>query len=304
MTWLDRALDATIVGSYGRGGYRRHARAFEDRPPRRLDGPVLVTGGTAGIGRATVDGLSAAGAEVIVWGRDPVRGAAVAAAAPGRSFAAVDLGDLDAVAAATTTLRRPLGGLVLNAGGMPTRRSTTPQGHEAIWASQVLGHALLVRRLAAAGALAPTARVIWVSSGGMYTQALDLSDLRRDRGYQRHVTYANAKRAQVMLSAAYAARWPSLWTGAMHPGWVDTAGLAAGMPWFRRVTRPLLRDAAAGADTVVWLTTDPDPGPSGAFWFDRARQPEHLSSRTRAGDAKLPALLAQVDAATDPWMDR
>jgi dehydrogenase/reductase SDR family protein 12 len=303
MSWLDRALDASIVGSYGRGGFRRHARAFVDRPPRRLDGPVLVTGGTAGIGLAVADGLTEAGAELVLWGRDRARGDMVAAAAPRRTFAPVDLGDLEAVARASTTLSRPLGGLVLNAGGMPMRRGLTPQGHEAIWASQVLGHALLVRRLVAAGALAPTARVVWVSSGGMYTQALDLSDLRRDRGYQRHVAYANAKRAQVMLSAAYAARWPAVWTGAMHPGWVDTDGLVAGMPWFRRLTLPMLRDAPAGADTVVWLTLDPDPGPSGAFWFDRARHPEHLSERTRAGDALLPALLARVEADTDPWMD-
>lgn len=302
MAWLDRALDASIVGSYGRGGYRRHARAFVDRPPRPLDGPVLVTGGTAGIGLAIADGLTAGGARVVLWGRDRARGEA-AAAAPGRTFTAVDLGDLEAVARASSTLPRPLGGLVLNAGGMPVQRGTTPQGHEAIWASQVLGHALLVRRLVASGGLAPTARVVWVSSGGMYTQALDLSDLRRERGYERHVTYANAKRSQVMLSAAYAARWPERWTGAMHPGWVDTDGLVAGMPWFRRLTLPMLRDPAAGADTVVWLTLDPDPGPTGAFWFDRARHPEHLWARTRTGDARLPALLDLVDEATDPWMD-
>jgi dehydrogenase/reductase SDR family protein 12 len=304
MTWLDRALDASIVGSYGRGGFRRHARAFVDHPPRRLDGPVLVTGGTAGIGLAAVEGLTAAGLEVVLWGRDRARGAAVVAAGPRRTFAPVDLGDLDAVARASASVEGPLGGLVLNAGGMPTERTLSPQGHEGIWASQVLGHALLLRRLVEAGALAPTARVVWVSSGGMYTQALDLSDLRRDRGYERHVTYANAKRAQVMLSAAYAARWPALWTSAMHPGWVDTAGLAAGMPWFRRLTLPMLRDGAAGADTVVWLTLDPAPGPTGAFWFDRARHPVHLLARTRAGDHQLPALLALVDAATEPWMNR
>jgi dehydrogenase/reductase SDR family protein 12 len=303
MSWLDRALDASILGSYGRGGYRRHARAFVDRPARPLEGPVLVTGGTAGVGLAAVDGLTAAGARVLLWGRDRARGEAAAAAAPGRAFTSVDLGDLAAVAEASRRLEGPLGGLVLNAGGMPTERRLTPQGHELIWASQVLGHALLLRRLVAAGALAPSARVVWVSSGGMYTQRLDLDDLRRERGYERHIAYANAKRAQVMLSAAYAARWPALWTSSMHPGWVDTEGLAAGMPWFRALTRPMLRDGAAGADTVVWLTVDPEPGPTGAFWFDRAVQPEHLLAKTRPSDDLLPALLALVDDTTQAWMN-
>jgi NAD(P)-dependent dehydrogenase (short-subunit alcohol dehydrogenase family) len=62
---------------------------------------ALVTGATSGIGRATALALGAAGAEVVVAGRDAGRGAETVAAitaAGGRAhFAAVDLGDHDAV---------------------------------------------------------------------------------------------------------------------------------------------------------------------------------------------------------------
>jgi NAD(P)-dependent dehydrogenase (short-subunit alcohol dehydrogenase family) len=62
---------------------------------------ALVTGATSGIGRVVALGLAAAGAEVVVTGRDAARGAeAVAAieAAGGRGrFLAVDLADLAAV---------------------------------------------------------------------------------------------------------------------------------------------------------------------------------------------------------------
>ena len=69
---------------------------------------------------------------------------------------------------------------------------------------------------------------------------------------------------------------------AMHPGWVDTAGLSSSLPRFRRVMRPLLRDARQGADTIVWLAARPvlDPA-SGGFWHDRAPRPEHRLPRTQ-----------------------
>ena len=39
----------------------------------------------------------------------------------------------------------------------------------------------------------------------------------------------------------------------MHPGWVETSGVADALPVFRLLMRPLLRDTADGADTAVWL---------------------------------------------------
>jgi hypothetical protein len=68
----------------------------------------------------------------------------------------------------------------------------------------------------------------------------------------------------------------------MHPGWVDTAGLRTSLPRFRRVMRPLLRDARQGADTIVWLGTQPTLEPAtGAFWQDREPRPEHRLPSTR-----------------------
>lgn len=57
---------------------------------------ALVTGGTAGIGREAARLLAAAGAEVIITGRDRDRGAA-AAAELGVRFVAADLSDVESV---------------------------------------------------------------------------------------------------------------------------------------------------------------------------------------------------------------
>ena len=45
------------------------------------------------------------------------------------------------------------------------------------------------------------------------------------------------------------------------------------LPVFRKLTRPLLRDTADGADTAVWLVaTRPESAPA-HFWHDRAQRP-------------------------------
>ena len=290
---LGKLLDRSVVFDFDRTGYERHARRFIDEPTRPL-GPVLMTGGTAGIGLAAAEALAQAGAEMLLWARNPERGAH-AAERTGGVFVPVDLGDLEAVAAASEDITHPVD-VVLNAGAMPLERTLSAQGHELIWASQVLGHTLLLHKLHARQLLR---RVVWVSSGGAYTQQLDLRDLPCEQGYQRHSVYANAKRAQLELNALLAELWPEVHLAAMHPGWVDTAAVQHSMPWFRAVTRPILRTPEQGADTIVWLVTRPEPGPSGRFWFDRAEVPVHRSrsTHTRPGDAEalLNLVRSQID---------
>lgn len=298
---FSRLLDRSIVLSFDRTGFRRHQKGFVDEPERTV-GDVLVTGGTAGIGYAACAGLSKRGARLTVWARNPTRGQR-AADTLGASFRAVDLGDLSAVAAAARAYApNQLSAVVLNAGAMPLERTRTDQGHELIWSSQVLGHLLILRVLYKRGLLGPDTRVVWVSSGGMYTQRLDLRDLRCERGYQRHTVYANAKRAQVILNEHLAGAWPEVPTACMHPGWVKTEAVAHAMPVFNALTGPILRAPSEGADTIVWWVTREQAPPTGRFWFDRREQPTHLrsSTRTRAGDRD--ALTQQVFADTDPYV--
>ena len=69
---------------------------------------------------------------------------------------------------------------------------------------------------------------------------------------------------------------------AMHPGWADTPGLAESLPAFHRVMRPLLRSAAEGADTIIWLAALPDPTPwDGQLLLDRRARPFDRIPSTR-----------------------
>jgi NAD(P)-dependent dehydrogenase (short-subunit alcohol dehydrogenase family) len=191
-----------------------------------------------------------------------------------------DLSDLGSVRAATALIleREPrLDVLVNNAGALLPERRLSVDGFEMTFATMVLGPFVLTEGLAdvldRTGAAHGTTRVINVSSGGMYTQGLDLDDLQMERGqYRGSVAYARAKRAQVVLTERWARRWRDrgIVVHAMHPGWADTPGIAAGLPRFGTLIGPRLRSPEEGADTIVWLAASPDAVRStGRFWLDR-----------------------------------
>ena len=73
------------------------------------------------------------------------------------------------------------------------------------------------------------------------------------------------------------------------------------MPTFRVVTRLILRDLEAGADTIVWLGAAPEPlQTTGDFWMDRRRRPTHYrlgaSPDSPADRAELWALCERLTA--------
>lgn len=123
----------------------------------------------------------------------------------------------------------------------------------------------------------------------MYAAPLTVDELEMDPGsYNGTRQYALAKRAQVTLNEMWADRVDrrEVVFHAMHPGWADTPGVAEALPTFRRIVGPLLRDPAAGADTMVWLAAD-DGEPlasTGGFWMDRRVRSIHRLPSTRRSD--------------------
>jgi NAD(P)-dependent dehydrogenase (short-subunit alcohol dehydrogenase family) len=267
---------------------------FTTAPPPAAGRVVLITGATSGIGHAAAIVLARQGADVHFLARD--RGRAeravqqiTAASGSARvSYGLADLEDLGSVRGFAREFRAAcprLDILIHNAGTIHPAYRTDGSGAELTYVGQVVAPFLLttmlVPRLAAAGG----ARVITVSSGGMYTQRLDLARLPPPRnGYRGATAYARVKRAQVVLSGEWARQLAGAGVAchAMHPGWVDTPGIAAALPGFHRVMRPLLRTPEQGADTITWLATaDPALLGSGGFWHDRRRRPEYLLPWTR-----------------------
>lgn len=277
-----KLLDATILFSFDRTGFRRHCR--EPLEIKSLEGTnAIVTGASSGIGLQVAKTLVERSANCLLIARhidsialDNEKNVYQP------SLRKLDMSSLKEVYAfASQEVKEPLHLIVHNAGGMPNNLSITTEGYEQMWASQVLAPFIMTKVLADQGKLAPECRIIFVSSGGMYLQKIDLSDLNFQKAtYNKYIGYANSKRAQIMLCELFSIYYPSYLFSAMHPGWVDTPGVQHSMPLFAKFIGDRLRTPQEGADTVLWLATA-DKYPTGKFWFDR-----QMASTTLCGFRK------------------
>ena len=296
---LDAILDKSVVG-YTALGYRwrSHSRIETD-----LNGRVaVVTGATSGLGRQTASELARLGASVILVGRNPEKTKAVVESIRRETGSSTlraeiaDLSEMEQVRALAGRIEAPVHILVNNAGVLLPERSETREGFETSFATNLLGHFLLTNLLV--DKLEAPARIVNVSSGGMYTQRIRVDDLQMKRGrYDGAVAYARAKRGQVILTElwAEALRKRGVVVHSMHPGWADTPGVSDSLPRFYKLTKPLLRTPAQGADTIVWLCASDAAGrATGKFWHDRRPRPTHRFASTRESPEERESLWARL----------
>lgn len=312
---IDSLLDRSVLLGYTKIGYQIRRRFWAHAPLRSLQGKkVLITGASSGLGEAAAQSFAQLGAAVTLLVRDEHRGeqvlARIAHSCPGADLQlyTCDLSDLSMIRPVAERITKDLGSLDVllhNASVLVGTRQQSKQGIELTFATNVIGPFLLTQLLTPLLRGSAPARIITVSSGGMYTQRLSFAQLQSEAGpYHGARAYAQSKRAQVVLAEMWAEQLAS--TGvvvhSMHPGWVDTPGLRASLPRFHQAMRPLLRNAAEGADTIVWLGSAPEPAnSSGEFWHDRKVRATHVLPWTRETDQERTRLWRECErlAATD-----
>lgn len=191
---------------------------------------ALVTGGSGGLGLTAAAALARAGADVIIASRpgeklDNAVSALREAALGAVSGMGVDLADLDSVDALANVLvdgAQTIDLLVNNAGVIGTKQCSA-SGVELGFMTNVIGHAVLVSRIAPL--LADGARIACVSSFGHHYSPVVFDDINFERRpYSAWSSYGQSKTGiclmAVKISAALRDRGIDAFS--LHPGQVVT----------------------------------------------------------------------------------
>ncbi len=241
-----------------------------------LDGKVcVVTGATAGIGRAAARAMVEAGAHVELLGRNARRGGDLLRELNSRRkmgsarFHPVDLahrGDVERVADVIARLHPRIDVLINNAGARYDRYAAAPNGIEMTFAGNHLGHFLLTCLLLDRLIAAKQGRVITVASGSHADAGSTDRWVLSERDYDRRQAYARSKLANVMFAYGLAERTrpTRVTSNAMDPGGVASRfasnnGFAG---WARHVLSHTLRREivlpATAAAALVRLASAPE----------------------------------------------
>ncbi|VFQ81470.1 unnamed protein product [Cuscuta campestris] len=289
--WRTTAFSAYGYLNFTKSGFLEHSKKFnpEDMEARMEAKNCVVTGANSGIGFAITQGLASRGANVYMVCRNKERGEAALSqirSTTGNANVFLEVCDISSVsdikafASRFSSTKLPIHVLVNNAGLLENNRVTTPDGYEMNFAVNVLGtYTLTELLLPLLEKAAPDARVITVSSGGMYTAPLT-NDLQYSGDkFDGVEQYARNKRVQVALTEKWSEMYKDKGIGfySMHPGWAATPGVSHSLPSFSKAFEGKLRTSEEGADTAVWLALQPKQKlVPGAFYFDRAEAPKHL----------------------------
>lgn len=294
---IDRALEASVIGSFSRIGYstRKRLLKWPELDLEKLRGQVVViTGASSGLGFYFAEVCVKAGATVHLLVRNVAKTEKACARWSGQypqgkwMIHHVDTSDFSLIRSFASDLA-PIDSidlLVHNAGTITKELTLNSDGVEITAASQLVGPYLLTRLLQPKLEIG-RARVLWMASGGLYSEPLDLSWLESPAdSYTGVSAYAKVKRAQLSLVAQLAPEFAErgISMNVLHPGWVDTPGLRESLPLFGAIMRPLLRNELQGLDTALWLVTTHDQVPCGKFWFDRRERSFYRTKQSRISD--------------------
>jgi NAD(P)-dependent dehydrogenase (short-subunit alcohol dehydrogenase family) len=220
---------------------------------------AVITGGNRGLGLATASALAGKGLTVVIASRDAAEGDAAARALGGSAVAApLDVRDPASLAAFARTVDERFGGadvLVNNAGIYPDENRSVlavpPEQFRATMETNLLGPVALCQAFVPGMRTRGYGRIVNVSSG--LGQLATMGDVAP--------SYAASKAALNALTrlVAGAVGGTNVLVNSADPGWVRTRMGGEQAP----------RSIDEGIDTIVWLATLPDGGPSGGFFRDR-----------------------------------
>jgi len=260
-----------------------------------LDGKIaLVTGSTDGVGRVVAERLAAAGAQVLVHGRDLDRGGRVVADIRARGGQAdllpADLASLAEVRRLADAVRQRTDRLdiLINNAGIGTAggaRQTSADGHELRFAVNYLAGFLLTHLLLPLLRAGAPARIVNVSSAGQ--QAIDFDDVMLTRGYSGVRAYCQSKLAQILFTVDLGAelKGSGITANCLHPStYMDTTMV-------RQSGNSPVSSVETGADAIMQLAVSLKVEGKSGLYFNVLNESR---ANAQAYDAKARDRLRQL----------
>jgi len=257
-------------------------------PDQRL--VAVITGASSGVGKEAAKALVACGWHVIAQGRDAERSVgaqaeihAVMACGAKLDMLRADLSllsDTARMAREIAARTDKVHALLNNAGGVRAELQITPEGNEATFAGNHLGHFLLTSRLmpllrtAAASSEPGTVRIVNVSSTAHEAcPGIIWDDLQLMRQWASGKAYCLAKLCNILFTRELARRGATdgIVANAMHPGVVASNFASHAEPGMKSYLGTLQSiSPQMAADTLVWLATAPQAGKlTGGYFHER-----------------------------------
>ena len=246
---------------------------------------ILITGGNSGIGYEMALALAERGDRVIIAARDmaksndaiaQIKAKHTGAKVEAMSLDLADFGDIDRFARELLAKMPVIDVLILNAGLYTLKLHKLKSGFEAMMGIMHFGHFRLARDLLDAVKAAPQGRIIVTSS--VMHQYGKLNEASFHDPSQHKIgllAYGQAKLANLLFARELARRLQGtrVTVNAFHPGAVATGIYREAPSLAARVMMAFMLNSKQGADTAVWLATDPSlANVSGEYFFKRKRR--------------------------------
>jgi len=268
----------------------------------KMDGKTaLVTGSTDGVGRYVAAQLAAAGARVLIHGRDSARGDALAdeIKRTGHGEAVFYQADLSSLAATRQLAEavladvRRLDLFISNAGigsqNQGPQRQTSADGYELRFAVNYLSGFLLARLLLPLLKASAPSRIVNVASLGQHP--IDFDDVMITKNYSGGRAYAQSKLSQIMFTIDLAdeLKASGVTVNSLHPAtYMNTTMVRAG-----GITP--ISTVEEGGEAILHLAVGDDvAGKSGLFFNGMNQAKAHPQAYDAAARQRLRALSLEL----------